>query len=173
MTSELDLWPRIEAGLRGVVPLTVTFTLVVLGATPLGLPALGPVMPMLPLMSTFYWVIYRPDLTPYVGTFFVGLFQDTLAGTPLGFSALVLVAVHAVMASQRRFFQGKSFLVLWFGFAVLAVGAMLMSWVLASALFGTLVRPGPVLFQMLLTIALFPCLTWVFRLIQRELLRPV
>ncbi len=172
MNIELDIWPRIESGLRGAVPLALTVMLVVLGAMPLGVPALGPIMPLFPLMAIFYWVIHRPDRFPYLGTFVIGLFQDVLAGTPMGMSALVLVAVHAAVASQRKFFHGKSFMVLWSGFAVLASGAAALNWVLAMAFYASLASPTPALFQLLLTVALFPCLTWFFRLVRRDLLRP-
>ena len=172
MSNEPDIWPRIESGLRGAVPLTLTVMLVLLSAMPLGVPALGPIMPLFPLMAIFYWVIHRPDRMPYLGTFLIGLFQDVLVGTPMGMSALVLVAVHAAVASQRKFFHGKSFMVVWSGFAVFASGAVALNWILASAFYATFATPTPALFQLVLTMALFPCLTWFFRLVRRDLLRP-
>ena len=76
--------------------------------------------PALPLIAVFYWTLYRPDLMPPVAAFVIGLLQDILGGLPLGVSACVLVGVHAAVNTQRRFFIGKSFAVVWLGFALVS-----------------------------------------------------
>ena len=95
-----------------------------------------------------------------------------IAGTPLGLTSLVLITVQAVAVSQRRFFHGKTFLVEWWGFMLVAPVAALASWVLASLYFGTLVAPRPLGFQLLLTITLYPVLAWLFARAQQHVLRP-
>jgi rod shape-determining protein MreD len=124
-------------------------------------------------MAVYYWSIYRPDLLPLGATFFVGIVQDTLDGTPLGLSSLILVLVQGVVVSQRRFFHGKAFLVEWWGFMLVAPGAIVISWVFASLYYGVLASPRPLGFQLLMTIVLYPCLTWLFARVQHYLLRPV
>jgi rod shape-determining protein MreD len=47
----------------------------------------------------------------------------------------------------------------------------LMSWVLVALLVGTLIDPRPVIAQYLLTLALFPGLTWVLVRAQRAFLK--
>ena len=44
-------------------------------------------------------------------------------------------------------------------------------WLLASAYSGLVLDPGPVAFQYVLTIAVYPCLAWVFAHGQRGILR--
>ncbi len=172
MNRDAEIWPRVETALRGLVPVTLTTMLVVLSSLPLGVPMLGSVMPLLPLMAVYYWAVHRPDLMPYAASALIGLFQDILSGMPLGMSALIYVSVHAVVVNQGRFFHGKSFVVIWFGFAVLAVGGAFLGWLIASAYYQTLAAPAPALFQLLLTMALYPALSSLFGLVQRELLRP-
>jgi len=167
------LWRRLERGIRGLTPFVTTLALVLLGTLPLPLPGFTTVMPWLTLMAVYYWSIYRPDLLPLVATFLLGLVQDSLSGTPLGLNVSVLLVVQGVVVSQRRFFHGKSFMVVWSGFAVLASGAVALNWVLAMAFYAALASPTPALFQLVLTVALFPCLTWFFRLVRRDLLRPI
>lgn len=171
MISGPDLLQRLGSGARGAVPLAVTLVLVILGAVPYGAPALGAVMPLFPLMSVYYWAVYRPDLTPMAGNFGIGLAQDVLAGTPLGLSAALFVAVHAAVAWQRRFFHGKTFLVLWFAFAFLAAAATMLGWLLLSLYYQRILAPAPAFFQLLLTILLYPAVTWLFHLIHRNMLR--
>ena len=168
----VGFWYRFEVALRGLSPLFWTLTLALLTVVPLRIPDFAPVTPALTVIAVYYWGIYRPDLTPIVGTFAIGMFQDMVAGTPLGMTSLVLISVHAVVVSQRRFFHGKTFLVEWWGFMLVAPGAALLSWVLASLYFGVLVAPRPLGFQLLLTITLYPALAWLFARAQQHVLRP-
>ena len=91
--------------------------LVFAAALPWRLPAFAEVTPAFAVMAVFYWTIYRPERLPYVATFGIGVLQDLLAGTPLGMTALLLLVVQGVVASQRTFFRGKPFLVIWWGFS--------------------------------------------------------
>lgn len=162
---------RLERGIRGLTPFVTTLALVLLGTLPLPLPGFATVMPWLTLMAVYYWSIYRPDLLPLVATFLLGLVQDSLGGTPLGLNVSVLLVVQGVVVSQRRFFHGKTFLVEWWGFMLVAPGAALAAWVLVSLYFGVLVGPQPLAIQVLLSIALYPCLAWLFARAQHHLLR--
>ena len=166
-----DLWYRFETAVRGLTPFIITLSLAMLTVVPLRIPDFAPVTPALTLIAVFYWSIYRPDLLPMAAVFGIGLFQDALAGTPLGLTALVLITVQYVLISQRRFFHGKTFLVEWWGFMLVAPGAAFAGWLLASLYFGVLVAPRPLGFQLLLSVALYPCLAWLFARAQHYLLR--
>ena len=154
---------RVEVGLRGTVPLMVTLTLVVLCAVPYGIPSLNKVMPLFPLLSVYFWSVHRPNLTPVLGHFLIGLFQDVLIGTPLGLSAAMFVGIHAAVHYQRRFFHGKTFLVLWSSFALLMTIIVLLTYVVVTIYNLSFVPIFPVLLQLSLTIAFYPLLTRIFQ----------
>lgn len=164
---------RLGLALRGMVPLVLTLCLVLLTVVPYNVPGLAVVTPSLAMMAVFYWSIYRPDLLPATAAFLVGLTQDALGGGPLGLTALVLVLVHGVVVSQRRVFVGKSFFVAWWGFAIVAAGAFALSWLLASLWSGALMPGGPVFFQGLLTVVLYPCFGLLFGRVQQRALSGV
>ena len=126
------LWYRFEGAVRGLTPFILTLLLAMLTVVPLRIPDFAQVTPSLTVIAVYYWSIYRPDLLPLAAVFGVGLFQDALAGTPLGLTALVLISVQYAVISQRRFFHGKSFLVEWWGFMLVAPVAALASWLLAA-----------------------------------------
>ena len=86
--------------LRGLVPVAITVLLVIVSALPWRLPAFAEVTPAFVVMAIFYWTIYRPDRLPYAATFCVGLLQDLLTGTPLGMTALILLAVQGVVGKR-------------------------------------------------------------------------
>jgi rod shape-determining protein MreD len=164
-------WQKLDQTGRSVAPVAVTVMLVLLGMVPLQLPGYERVVPALALMSVYYWAIHRPDLLTPSTAFCIGLLQDLLAGTPLGLTALVLVVCHWVVISQRTFFLANSFVLLWVGFAFIAVGAAVLQW-LAYSILKTTVVPFPApLFQALLTLAVFPLFAWLFTRVHRAFLK--
>jgi rod shape-determining protein MreD len=168
-----SIWVRMDTWVRHMVPISVTLFLLLLTAIPTHLPGFAGVAPVLPLMGVYYWAIYRPDLLPAWAAFLVGVLYDILAGTPLGVHALVLLLVQGVAAGQRRFFLGKSFMVAWWAFGLLAAGSAGLSWILVAILSGQILDPRPVLFQYVLTLGLFPLLTWVLARTQMAFLKDV
>ena len=149
--------------LRGAIPVTVTVVLVFAGSLPWRLPAFVEVTPAFAPMAVFYWTIYRPERFPYAATFGIGVLQDLLSGTPLGMTALVLLTVQGVVASQRTFFRGKPFLVIWWGFSLTMPAVGLLSWIIGSACFGAIVPPLPIVVQVILTLLIFPVFVVFFR----------
>lgn len=161
---------RLDSVARNVLPLTLSMICVLLSAMPFQVPHFGPVAPGFALIAVFYWSVYRPDLLPGSAAFAVGLTLDLIAGTPMGINTMVLLLVHGAVVNQRTFFQGKSFLVIWWAFSLVAIGAGVLIWILTMALHARLLDPAPVVFQVLLTIAMHPFVTWVFARVQHALL---
>lgn len=162
---------QLDRAARNMTPAVLSLMVVMVGALPLQLPYFGLVAPNLAIMSAFYWSVYRPDLFTAWVAFLIGLWQDVLIGTPPGLNACVLVVAHMVLSSQRRFFQGASFLVVWWAFAIVAAGAGTMQWLLFMALHVTVIDPEPAFFQFGLTLALFPFVTWLFARVHHSVLR--
>lgn len=162
---------QFDHAVRQLFPFALSVFVVVLSVIPLPIPGYGLVTPAFLLMAVYYWAIHRPDRLPAIAVFLLGLLQDMLTGLPTGITALVLLLVYAVMRNQRRLFLGKPFLVMWFGFAIVAPCAIMLQWLVASGVMGRLIPPGTVVVQLLLTLALYPCLTWLLASGQRAFLR--
>ena len=170
---KLSFVQRVDFGARAFVPVAVSLLLVLLSVVPLGIPGYGVMAPLFSLMAVYYWSIHRPDLLPNFAVFGIGLLQDILSGLPLGVLALVFLLVRAVVVSQRRFLLGKSFLLVWWGFALVVAGASFAIWLLVCVLERSLIDLRPAFFQAVMTLATFPFLTWLFARAQRAYLRPV
>jgi len=156
-----QLFQRLDRVARNLIPFGLCVFLVIAGSLPLYIPGYGPISPNFALMAVFYWAIYRPDLLPPTAAFAIGLLQDILVGTAPGTTALVLLLVRAGVVTQGRVFRTKSFLVTWWGFAMVALGAGVLKWILAAGLNFTLLNPMPGIFQFALSVALFPFLGWL------------
>ncbi len=165
------LLQRLDRFARNLIPLALSLLLVIVGSLPFQIPGYGMVAANLALMSVFYWSVYRPDLLPPWAAFLIGLLQDILVGTAPGLNALVLLLARAMVVSQGRVFRGKSFLVMWWGFAMVALGAQSLVWLLMAVLHLTLLDPLPAAFQGALTVALFPFLTWFLAHTQHAILQ--
>lgn len=165
-------WQRLDLAGRAMAPVTMTAGLILVAMVPLHLPGWQRVAPLLPLMSVYYWAIHRPDLMSLWALFLLGLTQDLLAGTPSGLSALTYLLCQGLVVSQSGFFLANSFLLLWFGFAVVVLGAEVLQWIVYSALHSQALPAQAALFQALLTLALFPMFAWVFTRVHRAFLNP-
>lgn len=164
-------WGKADTAARRLTPFGLTVVLVLIGAVPLHIPGFVPVSPLLPMIGIYYWAIYRPDLMPVAAVFIIGILYDALSGTPMGVSAAIFVIVHGIIDSQRRFFAGKSFMIVWLGFVLVSAGALLATWLLVSAFYGTPVRGQALMFQYLTTLGCFPLLSWALLRWQRAFLR--
>lgn len=161
-------WPDYIA--RHATPTLIAIVLVILTQAPLLLRGSAPVTLGLSLIAVHYWALHQPEMLPAVAIFFVGLLQDMLVGTPIGLSAFSLLCAYGIVVSQRRFFQGKSFLVIWCGFSMTAISVGVLRWVLVSIIEGRMVLFGPTMIEFLLTATLYPLFGYVFVLVHRSLL---
>jgi rod shape-determining protein MreD len=102
--------------------------------------------------------------------FVIGLLNDALHFLPLGLSALVFVGMHQLVFSQRRFFAGHSFFMMWWGFALMIPVVLMSEWVLLSLWRWQLIPFMPVVMQALLAVVIFPLPCWLLIRLQRAAL---
>jgi rod shape-determining protein MreD len=166
----LSLGNRIDQGARQVLPAATTLLFIVMGVAAWPLPYIGPLAPSFGLMGIYYWSIHRPDLFGPFLVFLFGLLQDALQGFPLGLSAFLFVATYQIVLSQRRYFSGQVFPMLWFGFALVMLLNFLAAWVLFWIVTGVRVAFLPPLFQAAFSIIVFPLPAWALIRLQRAFL---
>jgi rod shape-determining protein MreD len=164
-------WDKLDVIARNMTPFGLTVFLVILAQVPLQIPGFARVAPVLPLIAIYHWAVFRPELMPAYLVFLIGLLNDILAGTLMGLSSIMFLVVYGIIASQRRFFVGKTFAVLWLGFAVVSVVASLVGWALVSIIETTIIDPRATFFQYLLTVGFFPLLAWMFLRWQKAFLK--
>lgn len=161
---------RLDIAVRSITPLMLTVLLALLSMVPVRMPGDLSVVPAFSLMAVFYWTIYRPDLMPAPVVFLIGLLQDLASGGIPGLTAFVLLGTYGVVLNQRRVFLGKPFAVTWWGFLMVATGALVIRWTLSSILFGQFMQVLPAVTQFIATVALFPLVVWLFVRTHRRIL---
>lgn len=165
------VWHVLDQIARRLTPFLLAIGLVVLSQVPMQLPASVSLTPLLAIIAVYFWGLHNPDLMPAPAVFFIGLLQDILSGVPLGLNTFILLVVYGVVVSQRRFFYGKSFAVLWWGFATLCVFIGLFQWILLSILSGEFVPALATAIEYLASAAVYPLVAYIFVLTHRNLLR--
>ena len=156
---------------RSGIPFAVSVLLILAAVLPYGLPKSSLAAPVLALISVYYWSLFRPELMPAGAAFLLGLLVDVLSGGPPGLNALVLILVHWAASGQRRALAGKSFAVGWLGYLLLAGGAAILNWFVASVFHVTVIESVPLLVSHAIGTAAYP-LVAIFLARLQPLTRP-
>lgn len=168
------LLQSIDLSARKAVPAALTLMLMLLALTPTNVPGLAPAMPMLALMSVYFWSIYRPDVLGFGAVFVFGLLEDLLAATPIGSTALVFLLTQWIVLRQQKFFNAKPFVVTWFAFIFVAAGAALIRWLAVGLMTPTGFTPiGPMFACYLISVAVYPLVGWLLAKAQVKLMGQV
>ena len=153
---------RARAGLAAAAPSLILLFGVILLSVPLRLfQGLVPT-PILPLLIVFLYALYDPESLPAPVIFAAGLLHDLLFGEALGPWASVYLLTAVLVSTQRTYFLGRARDVVWIGFAVAAMAAMLVLWAEMSVLKGAWLPLLPAAYQFLITVLLYPAAAWVF-----------
>jgi rod shape-determining protein MreD len=165
------LWQRLDQVARHVSPFAITVLLLIVGLVPLRLPYLPPLSVSLVLVSVYYWAVHRPGALPAPAVFFLGLMADLLGGGFLGVNALVLLVAYASTLSLRPWLVGASFAIVWWGFAILSVAALVLTWIITWFLAGAAADFSPGVSGTVFAVGAYPLLATLFARTQRALLR--
>ena len=163
------VWQHVDLAARKLTPFLFSLVLVLLNLVPLQLPGYSAISPNFALMVVYYWALHRPSLLPSGAVFLVGLLQDFLSGGLIGQNAAILVVVYIIAVSQARFFYGKSFFVVWWGFMVVSLGVAVLEWIITTIFSGYLLAPEPALYECAMNVAAYPIFGWLFVQVHRSL----
>ena len=162
-------WQRLDPAARDLAPSALTVLLVLAMGIPLGLPAQHGVMPVPAIASVYFWTLYRPALMPPLAVFGFGVLPDLRSAAALGLNPLLLLTLHAAVLTQRRVLARQSFWLVWSVFALLAAGTLALGWLLRALLAFLLLPVEPGLYELALTVAVYPALSWLFVRVERGL----
>lgn len=166
-----DGWQRLDLIARNASPFAFTIVLLILGLARLRLPYLPPLSSGLVLASVYYWAVHRPGALPAPAVFVLGLMADLLGGGMLGLNALVMLAAYGATLAVRHWLVGATFAVVWWGFAIVATAALLLSWAITWLMSGVLADLAPGISGTLFAVGAYALLAAFFAQAQRVILR--
>ena len=82
------------------------------------IPNLTWVMPWLSTIGVFFWVVFAKKEFGFGHAFLLGLIEDIVVGTFLGFHGLALIIMYRLALQQSKYLAGKPFKVIWFAYTI-------------------------------------------------------
>lgn len=123
--------------------------------------------PVLALMPVYFWALVRPDLMPVAAAFAIGLCQDLLSGSPPGFWTASFVATYALLDRNRDSFAGLAGIGAILGFALAALVAAAVTYLIAWFYFWHRPPLAPMVLQLVASVLCYvpalPVLNWIQR----------
>jgi rod shape-determining protein MreD len=144
----------------------VILLLIVINTLPLHIPGFVIMAPLLPLIGIHYLSIYQPGLMSLITAFVIGLINDAVSGFPLGISSLIYLFVYIITVSQRYFFYGKSFYIIWYYFCLISACSFVLQCLLISLLLKCSLEIHSLILEFLMTLFLYPIISWILANIQ-------
>jgi rod shape-determining protein MreD len=169
MTS--SVMHRLDLMMRGLFPVAATLLLLLLGMVPLPFPYVHALGAGLALIAVYHWAIHAPHLLRAPMVFAIGLVGDSMGAAPLGVGTLAFVAAYALVVSQRTLLQSMPFIVVWWGFMMVAAGVYGSLWLMVSIGAGGFLDAGPAVFAYLLSVCIYPPVAALLGLSRRLLPR--
>jgi len=146
------------------MPMAACFIGVLVVGIPLRLFGLALPEPVFGLVPAFAWAVIRPSIMPPVLLMILGLFTDLFWGGAFGLWAVSLLVAYGFILITRSTMTGQSPAMMWAWFAVACLLAEGTAYLLT--MLDALNTPNPLasIFQLLVTVLLYP---FAHRLITR------
>lgn len=153
------------AGIRLLFPIMVALLLLIISSVPIDVAGASAFFPVVDVMAIYYWTSYRPGALPDWFIFLLGILRDSIEGIAIGISPCVYLIIRLIVASSRGLYRKGSFLIIWQGFAVMALIAIVGKWLLLSFLMDTPLVLDSAIMQLMVSIAMYPVFHWFFNLV--------
>jgi rod shape-determining protein MreD len=148
---------------RVVYPALAVIAITVVLATPVELFGLKLPEPVLPLVLAFAWPLIRPSMIAPAVLFGLGLFLDLFWGGTLGVWPLCLLSVYGVVLASRNLLAGQETQILFVWFAVCALVAFVLAYLVVTVTAGRAPSLLSLLGQVVPTLLLFPVADWMIQ----------
>src|ERR1700733_13859846 len=99
-----------------ILPMLLTLLMPILLAALTHMFFISQIMPLLVITSIYYWCMFRPGTLPYSFLFVLGILQDTLFCSPLGFSSFINMVCAWIVIHRFHLVGGVSFVTIWLRF---------------------------------------------------------
>lgn len=160
----------LKSYIQRLLPLATSVVWVALSYMPFDFLLSTNIHPNVAVICVYYWILHRPDVFNLFSVFILGLFDDILTSAPLGSNIFQLLLLYVLIGYMVKYFNGKSFELLWAGFLPLAFVVMFARWFVVSIYYGDFLPFPLLMFSFLLTAAVYPLITLINVWVQNKLM---
>lgn len=169
MAKELD--ENITSVFQRLLPFAVSALLLLFSYVPFDFMFLNSIRPAMGMICVYFWLQHRPDLFNLGSVFFLGVLDDVVTSSPLGSNIFELLLMYVLVNNTSRFLNAKPFVVLWYGFALLALVTMLSRWLIVSVYYSQFLPLSMLAFSYMATIAVYPLISLLLAFVQNNFIQ--
>ena len=166
-----EMTENVKSYFQRLIPFIFSLLLIFLSYVPLDFFLSENIRPAVAFVCVYYWIIHRPDIFNLFSVYFLGLIEDVLSSVPMGTNILSLLVLYILLLNFGRFFNGKPFIVTWYGFAIVCLLTMLTKWLMVSIYYGQFLPFAQVAFSYLFSVAAYPVLSLLNAFVQNYLIQ--
>lgn len=165
-----DVKENLIVYVKHTTPLLVSLFLLIMSYFSMGATVSNDIKPCLGLICIYFWMIYRQDIFGLVSVFILGFVNDIISTAPFGTNLFEVLLLYVLINNFYKFINGKSFLVVWCGFAVLALAVMLSKWLLISVYYAQFLPLHVLMFSFFMTVAFYPLISLVNSFVSEKII---
>ena len=166
MSEDLD--ENITSVFQRTLPLLSSLFLLLLSYVPLDFSLLNNVRPVIGISCVYFWLIHRPDLFNLWSIYFYGMIDDIISASPFGSNILAMLILYLLITNLSKFFNAKPFVVMWYGFAAIALITMLCRWLVVSIYYSQFLPLSMLFFSYMVTVAAYPFVSLLLAFVQNN-----
>ena len=125
-------------------------------------PGLYGSVPKLTLIVLFIVCFFHPAMMPLVSLVLVGLLHDLIQANPLGYTSGLMLVVHGWIEMRRQALVQAESGSVWYEFSVMMAVVTLLVLAALTLYSGSVPALQPLVFQLSLTVLVFPVANWVY-----------
>ena len=154
-----------------MLPFLVSAILLLFSYVPFDFMFLNSIRPAMGMICVYFWLQHRPDLFNLWSVFFLGVLDDVVTSSPLGSNIFELLLMYVLVNNTSRFLNAKPFIVLWYGFALLALVTIFSRWLIVSVYYSQFLPLSMLFFSYMVTIAVYPLISLLLAFVQNNFIQ--
>lgn len=166
-----EMAENVKGYFQGLSPMFFSLFLILMSYVPLNFILSSNIRPAVGMVCVYYWIIHRPDIFNLFSVFILGLVEDIISAVPMGTNIFSLLVLYVLLLNLGRFFNGKPFIVTWYGFAILSLLTLFAKWLIVSIYYGQFLPLVLVFFSYCFSVAAYPLLSLLNAFVQNYLIQ--
>ena len=166
-----EIFPINKFTFYKTLPLVVSLILTFYSYFPLPLDIANNAKPAISLMCAYFWLVYRPDIFNLGIVFIFGILTDAASAIPFGSGLVPLLIMYLLVINLIKYLNGRVFIVLWFGIALLLPFCLFSQWLLLFFYYEQFLPIMPLFFTYLTSLACYPLVGGINALVLNNFLQ--
>ena len=138
---------------------------------PINVSIFNNIRPDLGLACIYFWMLHRPDLFGVTEIVFLGVINGAISSALPGAGLLAYLVMYVLVYNTQKFFNAKSFVVIWYGFMALALSTLLIKWMVVSVYYSQFLPVSMLMFSYFIGVALYPLMSIVLAFVQNKFIQ--